>query len=322
KTMKLSGITFLPTYNCNASCSHCFFDTKACKQYMEPDIVHKVFENYKITKFMTWVHVSGGEILLNQRACFDLIETIQLYFKKNIGISTNAFWATSSSVAYDVVQTLVSLGVNGIAVSADYFHSPYVPLSHIKRAVQAIVDSGITTHCYIMGAQCKSDVLNSNDINSVSQQIAAYVKGNTNMPLAPTNIRSIGYGSKINSPKKQIVPNGKCTDLSECLGKRGPLNPKMVWIDCYGNVMICYGIIIGNIYKTSFAEIIANYSPKQSIIIDILTEKGPIGLYELAQQMNVAVVKEFYDECDVCYSSRKALQPFFSELGPAECYPY
>lgn len=319
--MKLTGITFLSTYNCNASCSHCFFETKGASKYMNTDIIHKVFEDSSITKHMTWVHVSGGEILINQPKCFEILETIHSYFKKNIGISTNAFWAKNKKITYNTIQKLISYGVTGIAVSADYFHSPYIPIINAKRAVQAIVENGIRTHCYIMGARCNADIVNSTEINNICQHIAEHVQNKTNMPLAPTQIRSIGFGSNINIPKKTKIPNGMCSELSECLGKRGPMNPSMVWVDCYGNVMICYGIIIGNVFKTDFSTIISEYTPKQNKIISILAKQGPKGLYELAQTLKIQTPHEFYDECDVCFSCRKALQKHFEELGPPECYP-
>lgn len=319
--MKLTGITFLPTYNCNAACSHCFFDTKAEKMYMNTSVIDAIFKDSTTIKHLAWVHVSGGEILLEPNNCYELLTCIHSYFTKNIGISTNAFWAKNKKTTYDTIQKLVSNGVTGIAVSADYFHSPCIPISNVKRAVQAIVENGIRTHCYIMGARCNSDVTNSIDINNVCQHIAEHVKNNTNMPLAPTQIRSIGYGSTINIPKKPIIPNGMCTDLSECLGKRGPMNPSMVWVDCYGNVMICYGIIIGNVFKKDFSKIIADYSSKQNTIISIIAKQGPKGLYELAQTLHIPTPHEFYDECDVCYTCRKALQSHFEELGPRECYP-
>lgn len=270
---------------------------------------------------MTWVHVSGGEILINQTKCFELLETIHSYFKKNIGISTNAFWATHSNITHTIVQKLIHLGVTGIAISADYFHLPYIPLSRPRKAVQSIVEQGLKTHCYIMGARCKSDILNHNEINSISEHIAKQVQNKTAMPLAPTHIRSIGLGRYINTPKKNTIPQGGCTELSECLGKRGPMNPSMVWVDCYGNVMLCYGIIIGNVYTTPFAEIIQSYTPKQHRIASIIAEKGPKGLYELAQSLHLETPQEFYDECDLCFSCRQLLQKHYNELGPTECYP-
>jgi hypothetical protein len=96
----------------------------------------------------------------------------------------------------------------------------------------------------------------------------------------------------------------------------------MVWIDPYGNVMICYGLIIGNLHADSLADILENYSVRQSPLLESLAEQGPIGLYRLALEAGWQPEGPFTDECDLCWQARYALRGSFSDtLGPDECYP-
>jgi len=319
--IKLTGITFITTYNCNAHCEHCFFDTKGENVYMNPELIDLVYKDLANSNTMFWNHFSGGEVLLHKSTFIEIIKKTRSYFKGDIGISTNAFWANNINRAEAVVSELISAGVSGIAISCDYFHEKFIPKENAKNAVRAITNLGLKTHCYIMGARCNSGVYNAEQINLVSQNLAIDVRENSQMPLAPTIIRSIGKGSQINIPKSSKVPQGMCSDLSECLGKRGPFNPAMVWVDAYGNVMLCYGIVIGNVYNTPFIDIINNYSLENSEITKCISVGGPKELLKLVNKNNISMELKFYDECDVCFNARKVLQPYYSELHPRECYP-
>lgn len=288
---------------------------------MNADCIHHVFRNQEATKHLKWIHISGGEIFLNKSALYDIIAAISLHFNKNIGISTNGFWAKTNEETAEIIAQLHTLGVTGVAVSTDYYHTPFVSVERVKRVAHAIETSNMRTHCYIMSARNKEHTQHATEINNISEQLTSKAQAGLAIPLAPTKIRSIGLGATINIPKTKHIPQGMCTDISECLGKRGPMNPTMVWIDCYGNVMICYGIIIGNIYNTPFATIIKNYSPQQNTLLQELSAHGPKGLHALAKSKGIEMPEEYFDECDLCYTSRKKLQTYYAELGPPECYP-
>ena len=320
--MLLTGINWLVTYNCNANCRHCFFETQGPKKYMDPDLIDRVLENYTFPKQFFWQHISGGELLLNPGKLYEIIRRIRKYHDKDLGISTNGFWATSPEKAKEVVKNLKELGITGIAISADSFHQEFIPVERPQEAAKALVAAGLKTHSYAMETRVKEEVMNSKIINRESSQIASLLSDELGIPKAPTSIRSIGKGSQINSPKNNRIPSGPCTDLSECLGKRSPFNPAMVWIDAYGNVMVCYGIIIGNVNQTSFPEIINNYHPDANPITATIAGKGPISLYELAKEHRLQLPDTYFDTCDLCYQARVALKKIYPEiLGPDECYP-
>jgi sulfatase maturation enzyme AslB (radical SAM superfamily) len=320
--MKITGITWITTYNCNIACEHCFFDTKGPKRYMSPDLIDNALADFTLDKHMFWHHLSGGEIFLQKEKLIEIIKRIRKYFKKDIGISTNGFWAKSETETESIVRELDKNGVSGIAVSADYYHQQHMSIEEPKTLARVIKKCGLKTHSYVMGARLNTDVVNSASVNAQSETIAKNVIQNMDIPLALPTERSIGKGSVINNPKKTDIPQGKCTELNTCLGERSPFNPAMVWIDPYGNVMICYGIIIGNLYSKTLNQIISEYKPEKYPLLKELASEGPKGVFKIAKDLGMDSSKGFYDECDLCYKSRSFLRKKLPEiLGPSECYP-
>lgn len=320
--MKLTGITWIPTYNCNIDCDHCFFDTLGKQKYMDPDIIHKALDGFAHTKYMFWQHLSGGEIFLNEKKLFRIISNIRHYFNKDIGLSTNAFWAKNETIALQKVKTLTELGVNGIAISADYYHQQKMAIDGPKILAKVLKESSLKTHSYLMGARLHKNVEDASKVNDATNDITKEINEHLDLPIAIAHERSIGKGCRINNPKYPGIPQGKCTELNTCLGQRSPFNPAMVWIDAYGNVMICYGIIIGNLHANSLNEIITNYKPNNYPLLEGLAQLGPKYLYKKAKQLTVKLPPAFFDECDVCYQSRVVLRKKYPELfGPDECYP-
>lgn len=320
--MKLTGITWITTYNCNLACDHCFFETKGDKKYMDPAMVTKALESLENTKHMFWQHLSGGEIFLEEEKLIQIIKNIRKHFKKDLGLSTNAFWAGDEETTNKIITRLVDAGVTGIALSADYYHQQHMGTNGPANLAKALKKFKLTTHSYIMGARLGEGVEHANEINQQSEAIAKQVNQDLDIPYARATERSIGKGCRINVPKTNGIPQGKCTELNTCLGERSPFNPAMVWIDPYGNVMICYGIVIGNLKNNTLNEIIEAYSPEKFLLLKELGEDGPKALYGAAKKLGHKMPNNYFDECDLCYQSRVALKADYPELfNPVECYP-
>ena len=289
---------------------------------MDPELVDGALSSLVETKHMFWQHLSGGEIFLQQGKLFSIIEKIRKYHKKDLGISTNAFWAVNYEKTVKIVDQLIESGITGIAISADYYHQKYMPADGPKILAGIVKEKGLRTHSYLMGARLNDDTQDSKEINAITEQVTSDVNQDLDLPIAMAFERSIGKGSKINMPKKSGIPQGMCTELNTCLGERSPFNPAMVWIDPYGNVMICYGVIIGNLHEKSLNDIIEGYAIDKYPQIKNIALYGPKGLLNEAQQNGLNAEKGFYDECDLCYQSRVALHHKYPEVfGPEECYP-
>ena len=95
-------------------------------------------------------------------------------------------------------------------------------------------------------------------------------------------------------------------------------NPGRVHVDSFGNVHVCQGIIIGNMWRTPLSELMRTYNAAKHPIIGPLVEGGPA---QLVARFGLNVADAYVDECHLCYMTRKTLLPDFPQyLAPAQVY--
>jgi hypothetical protein len=88
-------------------------------------------------------------------------------------------------------------------------------------------------------------------------------------------------------------------------------NPDRAHVDPAGNVHLCPGLVIGNLFQSSLSAIAAGYQPEAHPLIGPLVAGGPAGLvrrYKLAHE------NDYFDACQLCYGSRALLRSRFPEL--------
>jgi hypothetical protein len=306
--MKLQGITFITTYRCNALCGHCFFGASD-SPYIDAELIGRTLEE---TGPLQWVHLSGGEPFLDPLKLLSLTARISGHHRGHIGIATNGYWARDTRQTEKLVSDLAGHGVDGISFSVDVFHQEWVSLDRVITGGKAVRAAGMNNHSWI--------VVSGNSGESL--ELARLASRKSGLPLAENTVRNIGKGGSCEGDGTGVIPQGPCRDLACCLGETGPFDPKMLWIDSYGNVLICYGIIIGNLQDRSLKRIIKEYRPENHPVLSALADEGPKGLYRLAQEKGRTPAGDFPDECALCFRSRRELRNFFpAVLGPGECYP-
>jgi len=85
-----------------------------------------------------------------------------------------------------------------------------------------------------------------------------------------------------------------------------------------GNIHICQGITLGNLFQTPLRALCEGYDPEQHPITGPLLAGGPA---ELARHYNLPHKAAYADACHLCYHSREALRPQFPDaLGPDQMY--
>jgi len=316
--MKVSGIHWLTNYQCNFNCEHCFFDTQKAGPFLSAEMVAKVLADLNGKQNLKWMHFSGGEPLLNEENLEAVVKTARSQFSGAIGLSTNAYWAASTAVANQKVAWLKSIGVDGIAVSCDAFHQAFRSVEYPARAVKAIEAHQLKKHSYLIGTLLKDDQKDAGAKNALTRELLRLAKGGTEIPIALPENRAIGKG-RLHLPEAthtQVLP---CSELSCCLGQRSPFNPAMIWIDPYGNVLICYGVKVGNILEQDLSEILENYDPQHHVVTQILSGETPDKLGRLVDNADEL---RFYDSCDACYQLRKMIKGKYPEcIGPDEHFP-
>ena len=94
--------------------------------------------------------------------------------------------------------------------------------------------------------------------------------------------------------------------------------PGRIHVDPLGNLHICQGLVIGNLFETPLEEICKNYDPALHPICGLLLEGGPAAL---VSEYNLPHQDLYADACHLCYAARLALRGRFPErLGPDQRY--
>jgi hypothetical protein len=95
-------------------------------------------------------------------------------------------------------------------------------------------------------------------------------------------------------------------------------SPGRVHLDSYGEVHVCQGISMGNMWKTPLSRLVAEYDAASHPICGPLLAGGPA---ELARRYDVTLDEGYVDECHACYAARRALLDRCGEyLAPKQMY--
>ena len=95
-------------------------------------------------------------------------------------------------------------------------------------------------------------------------------------------------------------------------------HPKRVHIDAYGNVQMCQGISMGNMWTKPLSELVKDYNGHTHPISGPLLRGGPA---QLAREYGLEHEDEYIDECHFCYLMRRALIDRFPEyVAPRQVY--
>jgi hypothetical protein len=95
-------------------------------------------------------------------------------------------------------------------------------------------------------------------------------------------------------------------------------NPERVHLDAYGNIHLCQGLSMGNMWDVSLSKIVRQYNADSHPICGPLLNGGPA---LLAKEYNVRHEAEYVDACHMCYLVRLALIDRFPQyLAPRLVY--
>ncbi len=94
------------------------------------------------------------------------------------------------------------------------------------------------------------------------------------------------------------------TEFTEC-PHEDLREPGRVHLDPFGNVHICQGISLGNIFRMSLKEICGTYMPEEHPVTGPLVSGGPA---ELVRRYALPLEGSYADACHLCYTARRALR--------------
>ena len=296
----LTGIHFLLSYKCDSECDHCFvYSSPQAKGTFTLDQIKKVFAELAKIETIESVYFEGGEPFLFYPLMYEGIKTAHSMGLKT-GIVTNAYWATSEEDAALWLTPLRDLGISHISISDDSFHYESREASPAKHALNAANRLGLSC-----GSICidKPTIEEGVDKEQGKGQLI------------------IGGGAMFRgrAVEKLIegLPHRPWHELTEC-PYEDLRDPGRVHLDAYGNVHLCQGLSMGNMWDVPLSNIVKRYDADSHPICRPLVNGGPA---LLAKEYSVPHEPEYVDACHMCYLVRRALIDRFPQyLAPRLVY--
>ena len=296
----LTGIHFLLTYQCTNECDHCFLH---CGPQAEGTFtisqVQQVLKEIAKTKSIDNVYFEGGEPFLFYPL---MVESIRQARKQglDVGIVSNAYWAKSPEDAELWLKPLAKLGISDLSLSDDLFHQESLDNSPAKIGRATAKKLGIPADTICIGP---AKVENSPDST-----------GHKGEPVVGGGVKFRGRAvEKLTAD----LPRRSWKQFTSCPHEELE-HPGRVHIDSYGNVHLCQGLLMGNMWQTPLSTLIKNYDVNSHPICGPLIKGGPA---QLAQQYEVALEEGYIDECHLCYLTRQSLIDRFPQyLSPKQVY--
>ena len=293
----LTGIHFLLTYKCLYECDHCFL---YCGPNLEGtftiDQVEKAIVQ-GIEAGIDTIYVEGGEPFLFYPL---MIETLRLAKTLHLktGIVTNCYWATSERDAEIWLRPIIEIGLDDLSVSDDEFHSDDPEHSPAKIAFKAAKRLGLPVESICIekpialprGSVKKGEPVIGGDVIFKGRAVDKLTEG---------------------------LPRRRFDCFTECPHEELAA-PGRIHLDPQGNVFVCQGLSIGNIWQKPLAQIMKEYRPEKHPIIGPLLKGGPA---ELARIFGLPEGEDYVDHCHLCYLIRKKLIDQFPDyLCPKQVY--
>lgn len=295
----LTGIHFLLTYTCNFECDHCFLycgpQTEGTFTLSQLRAVHD--EMAKIGT-IEMVYYEGGEAFLFYPL---MLEGIRMSREKGFktGVVTNSYWALSEEDAELWLKPLLDLGVSDVSVSNDAFHhgdNIENPATRVLAALKRMKMSG--------GDICIDKP--SVDMEKTQEKGEPVIGGG-----------AMFRGKAVETLITDELPKKFWEEFTEC-PYEDLKDPGRVHIDSYGNVHLCQGLSMGNMWKSSLSELVKSYDANIHPICGPLVKGGPA---ELVKTYQVDHEESYVDACHLCYTTRLALLDQFPEyLTPKQVY--
>ena len=285
----LTGIHFLLTYTCNFECDDCFLycSPKSTGTFTIKQVRQVLDEAVKIGTIKS-IYFEGGEAFLYYPI---MLESIKLARERGfeVGIVTNAYWATSIEDAKIWLKPIKELGISDISMSDDSFHYGEEGENFSKNAIKAAksLEMPVKVICIEKPA-----------VKQQKERGEPVVGG------------GVMFRGRAVETLTENLPRRTWKELKECPYEELK-DLSRVHVDSQGNVHVCQGISIGNMWKIPLSEIIENYDAESHPICGPLLRGGPAALCE---EQGLHHEDGYVDECHFCYMMRITLIKKYPKL--------
>jgi len=214
-----------------------------------------------------------------------------------VGVVSNSYWAIDEDDALACLEPFAGL-IQDLSISSDLYHYNQELSQQAKNASAAAERLGIPIGVI--------------SIARVEANGAGAAVGQ--LPLGESDVMYRGRAVE------KLVPGAvrrPWSEFAEC-PHEDLREPGRLHVDPFGNLHICQGISIGNLFHRSLSEICETYEPESHPVIGPLLQGGPA---ELVRRFELPHEESYADACHLCYQARQALRTRFPEtLTPDQMY--
>lgn len=288
--MKLSGLHLLLTYECNLECDHCFvWGSPWQSGTMTLAQIREILRQAIQLETVEWIYFEGGEPFLYYAILKKAVqEASEMGFR--VGIVSNGYWVTSRD---DVIEWLSPMSglIQDLSISSDLYHWDETLSQTAKIASEAADQLNIPIGII--------SVAQPEEIDSP--------KSSGQLPIGESAVMYRGRAA--HKLAGRATPRA-WNEIVEC-PYEDLRDPARVHVDPFGNLHICQGIVIGNLFETSLADICATYDPDSHPITAPLIAGGA---RELVLRYELPHEAEYADACHMCDHARRQLRTRFPEI--------
>jgi MoaA/NifB/PqqE/SkfB family radical SAM enzyme len=292
--MKLAGLHILLTYQCTYECEHCFvWGSPWQTGTLTLEQIERILGQAKEAG-VTSIYFEGGEPFLYYGI---LVRAVRKAADMNfsVGIVTNAYWANSVADAEEWLRPFAGR-LADFTVSSDLFHCREAMGERPQNALTAAKWLNIPTKMISVG-QPNAGAQQSQ--GQLEEQNTVMYRGRAAEKLASLATRHPWEGF-------DSCPH---EDLRE---------PGRIHVDPFGNLHICQGLSIGNMFETPLKQICEEYDADVHPICGPLIAGGPAAL---VTEYNLTHAASYADACHLCYEARTLLRTRSSQyLAPDQMY--
>lgn len=293
--MKLSGLHVLLTYQCTFECAHYFlWGSPRQKGTFTLEQIENVLKQAKEAG-IDWIYFEGGEPFLYYAILTRSVE-LAASMGFHVGVVTNGYWAHSLEDAVKWLKPLAAL--EDISVSSDQYHYNAAMSKHVENVVKAAERLNI-----LVGV---ISVAPPEDVNAA--------QSHGQIPSGASAVLYRGRAARELVPRAELHPYQTFTACPH----EDFHDPGRVHLDPLGNLHVCQGIVIGNLFEQPLKKICDAYDADAHPVCGPLSNGGPLALIEEYQLPHEAA---YADACHACYSARLQLRKKIPNiLGPDQMY--
>lgn len=297
KGIRPSGIHLLLSYQCTLECEHCFvWGGPKQTGTMTGRQVNAILRQAKELGSVEWIYFEGGEPFLYHPI---LVRGVRAAARMGfrVGIVTNGYWATSPEDALAWLRPLAGR-LQDLSVSEDAYHD--APMVHglAANAVAAAETLGIP-----VGNICIASPEATDAAASLGQ-----------LPRGESGVMFRGRAAATLAQRAGRQP---WTGFTRC-PHEDLRTPGRVHVDPLGEVHLCDGISLGNLFRTRLVDLCDAYRPDENPVVGPLLQGGPA---ELVRRYDLEHADGYADACHLCDEARRKLRARFPEiLAPDQMY--